>query len=156
MLNLFVANKSNIKSNPTSLQLQDAVGVEESDKPNISWRPFTVPLEGMGKSSLSSKSCANLETGYCTPIESAHVCASHNSKRLPQTGKTWLPKRLCVTNASKKLNLPFQGLHNSRFLQQIISCTKARQKMASCYRCQCPEQLYASPNFQNGDSSDNQ
>ena len=46
------------------------------------------------------------------PVESTHVCTSHNLKRL-QTGKTWLPKS--VANASKRHKLLPQGLHNSRF-----------------------------------------
>ena len=112
----------------------------------------------MGESLLSSQSCANLEVGLSnpTPIESAHVCISHNSKRLQQTGKTWLPTRLHVTNASKKRNLPSQGLHNSRFLQQNFSCTETRQKMAAGDRPQCPEQLYDCTNVQNGNSRDYQ
>ena len=106
----------------------------------------------MGESLLSSQSCANLEVGLSnpTPIESAHVCISHSSKRLQQTGKTWLPTRLHVTNASKRRNLPSQGLHNSRFLQQNFPCTETWQKVAACDRPRCPEQLYDYTNVQNG------
>ena len=107
----------------------------------------------MGESLLSSQSCADLEVGLPNPppIESAPVCISHNSKRLRQTGKTWLPSRLRSSNASKRRNLPSQGLHNSRFLKQIISCTETRQKMAASNRSQCPEQLFACTNLQDGD-----
>ena len=70
--------------------------------------------------------------------------------------KTWLPTRLHVTNVSKRRNLPSQGLHNSRFSQQTFSCTETRQKVAACDRPQCPEQLYASTNVQNGNGRDYQ
>ena len=84
----------------------------------------------MGESLLSSQSCADLEVGLPNPppVESAPVCISHNSKRLRQTGKTWLPSRLRSSDASKRRNLPSQGLHNSRFLKQVISCTETPQK----------------------------
>ena len=52
--------------------------------------------------------------------------------------------------------MPSQGLHNSRFLQQVISSTQTRKKMASCDRSQCPEQLPACSYVQNGDSRDYQ
>ena len=106
----------------------------------------------MGESLLSSQSCADLEVGLpnSSPIESAPVCLSHNAKRVRQTGKTWLPSRLRSSNASKRRNLPSQGLHNSRFLKQIISCTETRQKMAASNRSQCSEQLHACTDLQNG------
>ena len=61
----------------------------------------------MGESLLSSQTCADLEVGLPNPppIESAPVCISHNSKRLRQTGKTWLPSRLRSSNASKIYHL---------------------------------------------------
>ena len=107
----------------------------------------------MGESLLSSQSCADLEVGLPNPppIESAPVCISHNSKRLRQTGKTWLPSRLRSSDASKRRNLPSQGLHNSRFLKQVISCTETRQKMAASNRSQCSEQLFVCTNLQDGD-----
>ena len=107
----------------------------------------------MGESLLSSQSCANLEVGLpnSSPIESAPVCLSHNAKRVRQTGKTWLPSRLRSSNASKRRNLPSQGLHNSRFLKQVISCTETRQKMAASNRSQCSEQLFVCTNLQDGD-----
>ena len=90
----------------------------------------------MGESLLSSQSCANLEVGLpnSSPIESA-----------------WLPSRLRSSNASKRRNLPSQGLHNSRFLKQVISCTETRQKMAASNRSQCSEQLFVCTNLQDGD-----
>ena len=107
----------------------------------------------MGESLLSSQSCADLEVGLPNPppIESAPVCISHNSKRLRQTGKTWLPSRLRSSDASKRRNLPSQGLHNSRFLKQVIFCTETRQKMATSNRSQCSEQLFVCTNLQDGD-----
>ena len=50
----------------------------------------------------------------------------------------------CVSEMLKKGGyLPSQGLHNSRFSQQVISSTQTREKMASCDRSQCPAHLLA-------------
>ena len=45
-------------------------------------------------------------------------------------------------------------MHNSRFLEQVVSCTKTREKMAPSDRPQCPEQLSACSYIQNGNCRD--
>ena len=109
-------------------------------------------------SSLLSKSCANLEVRLPdnSSIESAHVWSTHNPQRVQQAGKASLSNRLRFRNAQKRGYLPSQGLHNSRFLQQIVSRTKTREKMAPCDRSKCPEQFSACSYVQNGDCRDYQ
>ena len=84
----------------------------------------------MGESLLSSQSCANLEVGLSnpTPIESAHVCISHNSKRLQQTGKTWLPTRLRVTNAPKNTIYHLKDCTTQGFYSRIFLIPKPCKK----------------------------
>ena len=106
--------------------------------------------------SLSSKSCADLEIRLSnnSSIESAQVSASHNSQWLQHTGKASLSHRLRSRYAQKRGYLPSQGMHNSRFLQQIVSCTKTREKMAPSNRLKCAEQLSAGTNIQDGNCRD--
>ena len=110
----------------------------------------------MATPSLSSKSCADLEIRLpnSSSIESAQVSASHNSQWLQHTGKASLSHRLRRRYAQKRGYLPSQGMHNSRFLQQIVSCTKTREKMAPSNRLKCTEQLSAGSDFQDGDCRD--
>ena len=113
-------------------------------------------LAGMAASSLSSKSCADLEVRLPnnSSIESAQVCSTHNSQWLQHTGKASLSNRLHVRHAQKRGYLSSQGMHNSRFLQQVVSCTKNQQKMAPSDRPQCPEQFSACSYIQNGNCRD--
>ena len=106
----------------------------------------------MAAPSLSSKSCANLEIRLpnISSIESAQVSATHNSQWLQHTGKTSLSNRLRSRYAQKRGYLPSQGMHNSRFLQQVISCTKTREEMAPSDRPKCSEQLSAGSHIQDG------
>ena len=110
----------------------------------------------MATSSLSPKSCADLEVRLPSnsSIESAQVCSTHNSQWLQHTGKASLSNRLRVRHAQKRGYLSSQGMHNSRFLQQVVSCTKTREKMASSDRTQCPEQISACSYIQNGNCRD--
>ena len=110
----------------------------------------------MATPSLSSKSCADLEIRLpnSSSIESAQVSASHNSQWLQHTGKASLSHRLRRRYAQKRGYLPSQGMHNSRFLQQIVSCSKTREKMAPSNRLKCTEQLSAGSDFQDGDCRD--
>ena len=110
----------------------------------------------MATPSLSSKSCADLEIRLpnSSSIESAQVSASHNSQWLQHTGKASLSHRLCRRYAQKRGYLPSQGMHNSRFLQQIVSCTKTWEKMAPSNRLKCTEQLSAGSHLQDGDCRD--
>ena len=110
----------------------------------------------MATPSLSSKSCADLEIrlSNISSIESAQVSASNNSQWLQHTGKASLSHRLRRRYAQKRGYLPSQGMHNSRFLQQIVSCTKTREKMAPSNRLKCTEQLSAGSDFQDGDCRD--
>ena len=107
---------------------------------------------------MPSKSCANLEVRLPdnSSIKSAQVCSTHNSQRVQQAGKASLSNRLRFRNAQKRGYLSTQGLHNSRFLHQIVSCTKTREKMAPCDRSKCPEQFSACSYVQNGDCRDYQ
>ena len=107
---------------------------------------------------MSSKSCANLEVRLSdnSSIKSAQVCSTHNSQRVQQAGKASLSNRLHFRNAQKRGYLSTQGLHNSRFLHQIVSCTKTWEKMAPCDRSKCPEQFSACSYVQNGDCRDYQ
>ena len=110
----------------------------------------------MATPSLSSKSCADLEIRLPnnSSIESAQVSASHNSQWLQHTGKASLSRRLRSRYAQKRGYLPSQGMHNSRFLQQIVSCTKTREKMAPSNRLKCTEQLSAGTDIQDGNCRD--
>ena len=110
----------------------------------------------MATPSLSSKSCADLEIRLPnnSSIESAQVSASHNLQWLRHTGKASLSHRLRSRYAQKRGYLPSQGMHNSRFLQQIVSCTKTREKMAPSNRLKCTEQLSAGTNIQDGNCRD--
>ena len=51
---------------------------------------------------------------------------------------------------------PLKDCITPGFYSRLFLVPKTRQKMAPCDRSQCPEQLYAGSNFQNGDSRDNQ
>ena len=66
------------------------------------------------------------------------------------------PLKNVSTSAGIECVLSTQKLHNYSFLQQIISCTETRQKIMPSDRSQCPEQIPAGPNFQNGNSRNNQ
>ena len=113
-------------------------------------------LAGMAASSLSSKSCADLEVRLPnnSSIESSQVCSTHNLQWLQHTGKASLSNSLRVRHAQKRGYLSSQGMHNSRFLQQVVSCTRTRQKMAPSDRPQCPEQFSACSYVQNGTCRD--
>ena len=110
----------------------------------------------MATSSVSPKSCADLEVQLPnnSSIESAQVCATHNSQWLQHTGKASLSNRLRGRYAPKRGYISSQGMHNSRFLQQVVSCTKTREKMVSSDRPQCPEQVSACSHIQNGNCRD--
>ena len=112
----------------------------------------------MAAPSLSSKSFANLEVRLPdnSSIKSAQVCSTHNPQWVQQARKALLSNRLRFRNAQKRGYLSIQGLHNSRFLQQIVSSTKTREKMAPCDRSKCPEHFSACSYVQNGDCRDYQ
>ena len=65
-----------------------------------------------------------------------------------------LSNRLRVRHAQKRGYLSSRGMHNSSFLQQVVSCTKTWEKMASSDRPQCPEQVSACSYIQNGNCRD--
>ena len=81
------------------------------------------------------------------PVESAHVCTSHNLKRL-QTGKTWLPKS--VANASKRHNLLPQGLHNSRFYSRLFLVPEPGNKWRLVIDLSVLDKCLLVPNFKMG------
>ena len=110
----------------------------------------------MAASSVSSKSCAHLDVWLPnnSSIESAQVSATHNSQWLQHTGKASLSNRLRGRYAKERGYLSSQGVHNSRFLQQVVACTKTREKMASSDRPQCPEQVSACSHIQDGNCRD--
>ena len=81
------------------------------------------------------------------PVESAHVCTSHNLKWL-QTGKTWLPKS--VANASKRHNLLPQGLHNSRFYSRLFLVPEPGNKWRPVIDLSVLDKFLLVPNFKMG------
>ena len=104
---LFVANRNASGNLPTSLHLQDMEEIGGSDNQRQISHGAAYSTSGRyGKFYiLSPKSCANLETGLSnnTPVESALVCTSHNSKRLQLTDReNMATKKIACRKCFKK------------------------------------------------------
>ena len=106
----------------------------------------------MARKRLSSQSCTHSQTQLRDHIErSNRICStSHNSQWLCQSTKTKLPVGMCTANVTEKSSDSGKNVCNSGISQQVISSTKAGEKMAPSNRSQCSQQSFNSSNIQNG------
>ena len=141
LASFFVANRTSITRSPTSLLPRDVGTADASD--------YQKPILHGGRLQFYWQVWQLL---HCHPR-----VVQIGYQIIPQSNppKSVLPTihRLRFRNGQNRGYLSTQGLHNSRFLQQIVSCTKTREKMAPCDRSKCPEQFSACSYVQNGDLS---
>ena len=149
---LFVANRA--VSHSTSLHNPpEGVVVDEGNDyityGYISWRQFTVISQGMGSKRVSSQSCTHPEIRlrYYSEKSNQIVMKSHNSQQLYQSTKTELALRMCRSNVAEKSNNSGKDVCKSEISQQVISSTKAGEKMVTSDRLECVKQPSISPTF---------
>ena len=106
----------------------------------------------MERKRLSSQSCAHSITRLRDHFERSNRIGStsHNSQWLCQSTKTRLPVGMCTANVTEKSSDSGKNVCNSGISQQVISSTKAGEKMAPSNRSQCSQQSFNSSNIQNG------
>ena len=106
----------------------------------------------MERKRLSSQSCAHSTTRLRDHFERSNRIGStsHNSQWLCQSTKTKLPVGMCTANVTEKSSDSGKNVCNSGISQQVISSTKAGEKMAPSNRSQCSQQSFNSSNIQNG------
>ena len=106
----------------------------------------------MERKRLSSQSCTHSTTRLRDHFERSNRIGStsHNSQWLCQSTKTKLPVGMCTANVTEKSSDSGKNVCNSGISQQVISSTKAGEKMAPSNRSQCSQQSFNSSNIQNG------
>ena len=107
----------------------------------------------MGKKRMPSQGCTHFKAWVQDRCGTSNriVPLSHNSQQLRRSSKTKVSVGLCSGNASKEGDYSGKNECKPGVLQQIVSGTKAREKMEPCDRSECIKYASIGSHIQDGD-----
>ena len=102
---------------------------------------------------MPSQGCTHFKTRVQNHLSTSNriVTLSHNSQRLRRSSKTKVSVGLCSGNASKESDYSGKNECKPGLLQQVVSGSKAREKMEASDRPKCVKYASISSHFQDGD-----